>query len=299
MTLNAAARQTLALWASPAHWPNWATKFVSSKLPVVVTLALILAIAHSLAGVTWNLLEPPPLLAVSPTSRAPGGSISGPQASGPAEYDRIANLHLFGSPAQRDSAPVSTVSAPDTSLNLTLHGVFVDEDPKQGAAIIGRAGGDQKFYRVGDGVPGGATLAEVRADQVILSRNGRYEALRFPRTEKLAVPSSPAPSGAASLAPYRAAFVKEPQKILDYIQIVPQRQGSAIAGYRVLPQKGHETFYNQLGLKLSDVVTGINGIPVTDPREAMKLMSELTNANQLTLDVVRGGRSDTITIDLR
>jgi general secretion pathway protein C len=71
------------------------------------------------------------------------------------------------------------VNAPETRLALTLHGLF--SGSSESSALISAAGGQPRRYLEGASLPGGAVLAEVQKDQVLLRRQGQLEVLRFPK----------------------------------------------------------------------------------------------------------------------
>jgi general secretion pathway protein C len=85
---------------------------------------------------------------------------------------------LFGQ-AQR-----SQDSAPATSLDLTLHGSFVNADPSRSSAILQRGGESAKRFVVGGKIDDSTRLHAVYRDRIELERNGRIERLSFPVTSK-------------------------------------------------------------------------------------------------------------------
>ncbi|MDP0588563.1 MAG: type II secretion system protein N [Candidatus Endonucleobacter bathymodioli] len=87
---------------------------------------------------------------------------------------------LFGF-NERNDIPNATIDIPKTKLNLTLHGSLANlqQDKSESSAII-QGSNQEKLYRIGDNLPGGAILTEVHADHVILKRNGQLEILAFP-----------------------------------------------------------------------------------------------------------------------
>ena len=86
-------------------------------------------------------------------------------------------------------------------------------------------------------------------------------------------------------------------KIFQYVRFVPVRSGKNLKGYRVLPQKDRE-LYNQLGLRPSDLITGVNGISLNDEKEAMKLIEQLKEVDQISLEILRKGEPQSLNISL-
>ncbi len=92
----------------------------------------------------------------------------------------ISHWHLFGA---YDPGKLDLKGVPDTSLNLTLVGLIAATPSSASQAIIAISDAQQKVYRKGDTLPGGAKLYKILSDRVILSREGRYEALKLPEQQ--------------------------------------------------------------------------------------------------------------------
>jgi general secretion pathway protein C len=288
--------------------PKWVETFAANQLPKWLMALLVLIVASQAADLTWRIIPVP-----ESVLRAPPPVTSTPvaQASDKSEGEdlgAVANLHLFGVAGAVKQVQKIEQKAPETQLNLTLHGVFVEEDPEQGAAIIGTSGATQKYYKVGSTVMNGVTLGGVFTDRVVLLRNGQSEVLRFPkvpstgstsRIASLPVTSArptPTPNN-RSLSGYRETFQQEPLKIFEHVRFVPVRSREGLKGYRVLPQKNRE-LYNKLGIRPSDLVTAVNGVTLTNDREALKLIDTLKEASTIQVDVVRAGQPLSLTFSL-
>jgi len=97
---------------------------------------------------------------------------------------QIPNWHLFGDGSQQAKTSIlqEVIEAPKTPLALTLQGTFRGKSTTEESwAIISSSDSEQAMYRVGDKIPGGATLFAVESFRVILERNGRHESLSLPR----------------------------------------------------------------------------------------------------------------------
>ncbi len=289
--------------------PKWLETAISRYLPMIVVAVLVLVVASQMADLTWRLIPAPE--SASGTQR----SIVRTPVQQPGDRNKeagletLVKLHLFGEAGKVQPVQKIEQKAPETRLNLTLHGVYVDEDPEKGAAIIGTSGSTQKYYKVGAAVMNGVTLRGVFDDRVVLLRNGQSEVLRFPKVPSagsLATPSRASPTakpGPASsvnstaLQGYREEFTKQPTKIFEHVRFVPVRSRDGLKGYRVLPQRNRE-LYNKLGIRPSDLVTAVNGVPLNNTQEAMKLMQTLQDAQSLQVDIVRGGQPQSLTFSL-
>jgi len=93
----------------------------------------------------------------------------------------IVSANLFGDPKPK----VEVKNAPKTTLNLTLQGILSASDSSVARAIISSSGKNKaELYSVGEEIKGaGASIKEIRAQEVILNRNGAIESLPLKRKE--------------------------------------------------------------------------------------------------------------------
>ncbi|MEJ2591044.1 MAG: type II secretion system protein GspC [Candidatus Thiodiazotropha sp.] len=290
--------------------PKWVEPLLSRYLPTALVALLVVLIGSQAAELTWRLIPTP-----AGVNNVPQPVATAPQTGADRDGESLhlasaANLHLFGVAGVTKPVARVDMKAPETRLNLTLHGVFVDEDPQKGAAIIGTSGSTQKYYRVGAEIMNGVKLQGVFNDRVVLLRNGQSEVLRFPKPSSSgsnvisplrgnAIRSSSVSNNAAatSLRDYREEFQKQPLKIFEHVRFVPVRSRDGLKGYRVLPQKNRD-LYNRLGIRPSDLVTSVNGITLTNDQEAMKLIDTLKDASSIQVDIVRNGQPQSLTFSL-
>lgn len=92
-----------------------------------------------------------------------------------ARVNNIASLHLFG------LHDTTLVNIPTAQLQLTLEGtiVFLD-NPQQSRAVISQPGGVAKVYKVGDTLPGNATINSISKHEVVVNDNGTLAKLVLP-----------------------------------------------------------------------------------------------------------------------
>ncbi|MES9990698.1 MAG: type II secretion system protein GspC [Candidatus Thiodiazotropha sp.] len=315
MNIATQAQAYLNDWMSEKSTPKWLETLLTKQLPVVVALLLVLLISWRAAEFTWSLFPAPEIQQQS----TPQGAKSTPDAGNKSRSNRLENvakLHLFGKAGASKSVKKIDTNAPITRLNLTLHGVFVADEAEKGEAIIGTSGNVQKYYKVGNAVMSGVTLEAVFKDRVVLLRNGKSETLRFPKVSNRSAPPvrrkstssrgstrlSTGPSAAdqrisKNLSKYSDLLRNEPLKIFDYVRFVPVKSRDGMKGYRILPQKNRE-LYNQLGVRPSDLVTSVNGIPLSNDREAMKLIEKLKDATSIQVEIVRNGNPQVLNFEL-
>lgn len=269
-------------------------------------------VAYTLAQLTWLLLQEPADNPVSPLPVSSGITIQTERTA--VSLASVAAMHLFG----RSDEPVSAaeekpIVAPETRLNLTLHGLIAISSQQDARAIIAQGGGNEQAYKVGDTVPGGAVLHEILIDRVILKRGGRFETLTLPK-EKMAVDNSPAQGARATLnsrGPLNAApsvdsrqlqalretILKNPQEAMQLVNAQPVMEGGQLKGYRLNPGRDRKLF-GSVGLRPGDIVTSVNGIPLNDMSQMGALFEQLNSANRLDVTIERGGQQTQLSLGL-
>lgn len=265
---------------------------------MVVSMLLVVLLAHALSQLTWQLWPvpgqglPPPAVTASATQTG-------------ADYRQISSLHLFGRSVQEPARTAAPVEAPDTRLNLTLRGILFNTESGLTRAIIAAPGRDDEPYQVGAQLPGGATIDQIYADRVMLLRNGQYEMLRLPE-ETVAAPATtarraqhPARGGAGGLAVVRQDIVRNPQRVANYLQGEPvNRAGGGIVGFRVFAGQNRAVF-EQSELEEGDIVTNVNGIQLDALDKAAEAMDQLASSDAVTITVLRDGAEHTLQIQLQ
>ena len=87
----------------------------------------------------------------------------------------LSQWHLFG--AYSDNF----ANVPETSLALTLEGVMLDlSDDKHSYVIVSSPNTPAMPYRIGDPLPGGATLSKILQQQIIIDDGGSAQSLSLP-----------------------------------------------------------------------------------------------------------------------
>lgn len=233
----------------------------------------------------------------------------------------VAQWHLFGNPQTVDLA-ARALNAPKTTLKLVLRGTLALPDAKAGIAIIADEHNVEHSYNVGDAVAGSAKLTEVYTDHVVLSHDGVAESLQLPRPDERTGPAVAeravvrAPGTAASVPPGyapnsganpAAAAAASPgalarmnaADLARQVRFEPVFAGGKIAGARLSGSGAAAALMNQIGLKPTDMVTAVNGTPLSSVSNPQQLLDQLGNASSLQITVQRDGRPATLTLNLR
>ena len=219
--------------------------------------------------------------------------------------------NLFGKKAPAIAAKPTTVKpppvvevevadAPETRLKLTLMGVFAHIDESRSTAIIAERRDSSKLYRIGDVISGGASLAGVFGDKVLLKIRGKLEVLYFPdpgSDKKKSQSSKRKPSerrsrrssarksnkGKSSISKMMVGGPKTPSEITS---IIKEQLGSDVAGalndlglaqndgngYKVSSE--NNPIFSALGMKTGDVILSLNGMSLGDPENDVSAIPE-------------------------
>jgi general secretion pathway protein C len=278
---------------------------------------VIMGIAYTLATAVWSFFESP----VTRTIETPANTSTATRA--PANVNWILAKNLFGkagaTPDTNDRDDELTVQ---TRLPLELQSVFVAEDTQANpsAAIVAQRGKAGLLYRVGDKLPGNATLVEVRTDRIILRRAGTRETLMFPKAKvKLATRTfDPEDESTGDLdrssndgvtipdtehgqtgliETYREKLATDASATLSELGIEPVDNAGA-GGYRIA-DVGQSPYLRQTGLQAGDVILSVNGRPVGDISSDQLEIDNIMAQGSARIEVQRGSRRFFITASLK
>jgi len=269
----------------------------SRWLPVGINVVAMLLLTYSLAQWSWRLMEPAPVL----TDQRPAVPI----ADAATELRQLLSANLFGQADLASGQNVSPASIPLTSLNLVLTGVMVGVS--NNFAFISINGSNETAFGLGDEILSGATLHAVYPDRAVLRRGGALESLVLKDTLALpdgSVVTPPQPRKDAPLTGIRGSgnsFTVERSTLTQQMQkpeflsqalMVPNAGG----GFLVREiQPG--SVYEKLGVRTGDVIRSVNGQPINNMDEVMKLYQQLGGIDKLgsvAIEVTRGGRTESL-----
>lgn len=295
------------------------------RLETPAALLLALAIAWSLAdGIRFFLGGAETVEPRSAATASPQDSERAPVL----DADGIARLDLFGTPgAGPDPA---AAEAPETRLQLELHGVFLADSDSDSSAIVAQRNRPGELYSPGDRLPGNAELVEVLDDRIVLRRSGQLETLRFPEAgdgSGFVSGDEPPPVAAATgegiriaptsggssrpaeagLDPDRAAAEDAPeeslgQRIEQFREKLDVDPRGTLAEVGVEPvSDGSASGYrigdqvpaerlSSVGLRRGDLILSVNGQAVGDIEQDRTQLQEVVDAGSARLEIQRGDR---------
>ena len=274
------------------------------RVILVINLLLIVWIASILASLTWDLFSPD--AAIEPVEAV--ADAAAVQVNPDRQLiSQMPGWHLMGV-ARQSSAPVQAstpVTAPETKLKLILRGVLASNDPEHARAIIADPRGKELQYGLGDTLPGNAELSEVHPDRIILKRNGRFETLRLPKTEKgsTRVASRSVSARRSTQSPQqrltnaRQQLRQSPGNLSNLIRATPKRgQGGKTVGYVLSPGRDPDLFA-QVGLQSGDVAIQINDIKLDNPSNSARALKSMQSGESVTVTVLRNEQEEVLSLE--
>jgi type II secretory pathway component PulC len=196
---------------------------------------------------------------------------------------------LFGSRVA-DTA----VESAATDATLVLTGVIAADDPGRGFGILGTAREHTAVYPAGASLPGAARLIAVYADRVELERAGVREVLRLPRAA-LTGTALVARVELAALATAETPPVTAGPEAMPDSTAAAQHWINHYLGWEARGTDGrvigvHLAVRRRDGIEAGDILTAINGVPVTRDNAA-QLLGRDGEGQPLALTVLRNGKS--------
>jgi general secretion pathway protein C len=272
----------------------------SARLALWVNLVLITLIAYAAATMSWQLVS-----SFTHQEQTVTLSRSAAKPQTRTSLSTVPQLHVFGEADKEPIAIDQPIEAPETRLRLELTGLFASSDPKQSLAIISEKNGKDESYRIGDTVPGNATLHEVYADRVILKRLGNLETLRLKEpAEKIEIGRSATPASSdrgdaiqrtsPKLKDMQEMYKTDPQSLFQQLRITPVTEDGRITGYRF--SHNDPEFMQEIGLTRQDIITAVNGVSVSDSGKLFGMMKDADQLGELNLTVLRDGQSQDLFI---
>lgn len=86
------------------------------------------------------------------------------------------------------------------------------------------------------------------------------------------------------------------QRLGSQIRAMPHMENGEAIGVRLVASRD-ATMIHRLGLRSSDVITSVNGIPLNDPSRQFELLRALESQSRFQVRLRRGGRDMTLSID--
>ncbi len=219
-----------------------------------------------------------------------------------------------GTSERKGSAPPEAISLGKMSfaardLGFALVGTVVADDPRKSIAIVdNRSSGKQELYREGDEV-GQVLIKKILRNKVIVDTGGGDMVLNIGPEKSLGTPPAPLeatrseqPEMSASTAPLdreeAELEVPGPSQFMRQVRIRPHFQEGQPGGfliYRIDPN----SVFAEMGLQNGDVITAVNGEPITTTQEPIDFYDALEESGEVVLEVKRGEETKEIRVEIQ
>lgn len=254
----------------------------------LVELALLTLLMVQVARLVWAVATPVGAF----------GTWTGRHAVIPPTSARMALFASFD-PFFR-TAPAGEQAQVVTSLALTVYGIRLNEGSGLGSAIVATPDGVQNSYAVGDEIMPGVRLKAVAFDNIVIDRGGTEETVFLDQSQAAPAAASAAPPIAGGGVPADARAGAGPgvgvAALRSEIGFSPRMQGGRITGIVLTPQG---PAYEAAGFRPGDIVTQVNGRPITSVADVAALQSQIAPGARLSLMVERGNAVVPIALTLQ
>jgi len=260
----------------------------------VITAA---ASAALIAAALWSAgLPPSALLAIVVTWFAEP-QIAQPRPSLPATVpQRLAKSAAPAPTMDANSGTDSSVSA--KPLPLYLLATSPGRNAREGTALLGTSIDNPQTYVAGALLVNRARLEEIYTDYVVLHRGDERAKLYVYRRSSAAQPASGSDLfvvGGQQDSPTLPA--PTPREVLpDYLRFAAVYDGDVLKGYRIYPGYNASSFA-LTGLQNGDVVVAIDGVPLSEPAQAVETFRQIAAGAAVVATVERKNTIQQISVD--
>ena len=263
-----------------------------------------------------------------PKAGGRGFSVPEPTASlTAAAIDVIVKRNIFNAEGAAQDADKAQGTAPGqkqleaikSDLPITLVGTIFSGDPYSGIALIENTSKKTiNSFMVGDALLKEAILKEIHKERIIIDHNGRpefievvREKLSRSRRQKKAVPAATDSVAPIATEPPPPSFKEEGferkdrdmtmsqayrskllttdfTKVLQDAKASPNLVDGELKGF-VLTRIRKDSIYEKAGLQNDDIVTEIQGVPLTDTAQAIRLLQSLRGESEIEIRLNRAG----------
>ncbi len=227
------------------------------------------------------------------------------------EYEQILKKNVFNSayvykPRTQDPTKIKM------NDDFDLIGTVAWRQPYSLALIRARRANKIDVYRVGDLIQNEAEVTKIEPRRVTLLRGSKIEILEMPyepvqlaslsNEDRIVVGDDGiAKSGDGHFVVDKSvidtAFSNWGQ-MMRGARIMPHFEKGKITGFKVSRIRA-DSLYKKIGLENGDILHRINGIEFQGPEDAFKMMSELKESKNVTLDISRNGARKSMSYSIR
>lgn len=283
-------------------------------------LVIIILIALFSADLTILMFRDS-LLPTSAPPIFPSKGMLGPHQKSRTEYGPITDRNIFNSdgiipnPLSVGEGEMMADDGPAVKslLPLNLVGTIVHVNPGKSVATIQLKTNNVVIpYLPNDQIENIATLVRVLRRKAIIrnTENSRLEYIEIPEDAKVSFAKTSAPAAAGVFSQQGDTIAIKRSDLNNYLKNLPDLLQQATAVPNIVPGTGGEvdgfkmlgiepgSVFSQIGLKVGDVLKGVNGEKVNSPAKAMELYNQLRNEGRIELEVERDGRPTSLNFNI-
>ena len=222
----------------------------------------------------------------------------------PKNFDLIVTRNIFGAinvaPVQNNKPETKPVS----KLPLTLIGTYVSTGSDSYAIIENSKTKDQDVFTKNETVFEEAVLIKIMTDKVEIRRNGEDETLLL--EDIPGVSNAKMEGGVATIG--ENEFIVDSDELdkslenlpllLQQARAVPYFKNGQAIGLRLFAIRP-DSLYTKIGLRNGDILMNINGKPLGDLTEAIKLFETLKVERSFTLSLERNRETKEFKYEVR
>jgi len=149
--------------------------FISAKYAQWISLALIVLFSLLIIVECSQLILSP--MTVKPLSETDKNLLVKHERD---TFDYLLHSSMFGVYLPND---LNETSVKKSMLNVTLAGIMFADTVEDSQVIIRSSSGEEKTYRQGDLIPGGAIIKRIMANGILVERHGTLESLSLPKNK--------------------------------------------------------------------------------------------------------------------
>jgi general secretion pathway protein C len=212
-----------------------------------------------------------------------------------------------------------------SGVNAELLATIVSSVPEASVAMFAdKAKQETDSYKVGDKLMDQAEIMAIEWRRVLVKRSGRCESFSL-QEQKEGVPSdavatAPPPEQPAEGNPDGPKFgegVKQtggdeyeiPKAEIDNVlsnlnqiatqaRIVPSFHNGKANGFKLFSIRPG-SLYSKIGIQNGDIIQKINGFEINSPDKALEIYSKLKDAQSISVDLVRRGKTKSLSYNIR
>lgn len=217
---------------------------------------------------------------------------------------------------------VNLANCSPSTLGANLMATFVDDrNPEASMAVFQDTTPEKKVkgHRVGDKLLDQAEVVAIEWRNVFINNGGKCESFSLEEKKKPAAravakaqPAKPA-AGADGMGegiekkgdneytiPRQEIdnVLSNLNKVATQARIVPSFKNGKANGFKLFSIRPN-SLYSKIGIQNGDIVQKINGYEINSPDKALEIYSKLKDAQSITVDLVRRGKSQTLSYSIR